>query len=963
MDAALLTAMISLRLLGEPDVTVDGHVQPLAADTSLWLLTLLASAAEAVPREELLELLYPDTEEGAARNRLRQALHRARTRPWGAGVVATPGDVQWRASSDVRTFREACRVGRWADALAVFRGPLLGTRRPAGLPAFEAWLDLERDDLQQLWIDAALSHAEALEASGQPGAAQPWLAQVMAVSPYHEDAVQLSLRCAARLGDVPGAAQIYERFRTLLRRELGVVPTETTTALYGAVRAGRVAATEPPRPGAPRTPLIGRQAELGTLLARLDDPACRLLSLTGPGGAGKTRLALELLRRSSPRPVGAHLVALEAATSVPAVLSAVAAALGLASGSSEVPETQVIAALQAGPALLALDNLEHLLAGETRDGLLALLTRLLAAAPGVQLITTSRIRLGLQDEWVTTLGGLELPATPTLEGAAQSGAVRLFLERARRVSPELALTPQTLDGLLTVTTQTGGLPLALELTAGWLGALTLEDVAAELHRGLDDVGSDAADRPARHRSLRATFDQSWALLPRGAQVMLARLSVCRGGFDLGAARTVGGGSLQTLLVLGDHSLLTRDLGGRYALHAVIREFAAQQPDLPGEHAAASAAHATYYAGLARDAAPHLHGPEQQRWLARLHTEHANLQAALAHLAGAGDTASALALAADLHWFWYVRGHHRDGYDHLTTALALPGGPDAARARALCAAGSLARDLGHHAATRRHLEDALTLARALTLPTLEAQAHHGLALLDRELGALDAALEHLHVAETLQRGGPDMWGLATTLNDLGIAQALQGDTAQARRLFQESLALKERIGDRQGVAYALANLGNVTESLTDFRRLTEQSLEIKRELGDRQGTANSLFNLADLHVNAGELPLARTQLTEALQLYVQLGRHRGTAAALLEFAKLCAAEGDPRRCVTLAGAADALARATGVPMQGVDISAVLLAARRDCGPDADDLYLQGQLLPLAGAIQRAIAPPGTAITPA
>ena len=957
MDDPQCTSPTTLNLLGVPEISVQSQSVLLAADTSLWLLTLLGSTAQPLPRGEILALLYPEAEEGVARNRLRQALHRLRSRPWGTEVVATPGELHWRGHCDVRTFRDACAAGRWVEALAAYRGPLLGHLQPTAAPAFETWLDVERDDLQQLWIEAALSHAEALEVGGQPGAAQPWLAQVMSLSPFHEEAVQISLRCAALMGDIHGATQVYERFRTLLRRELGVVPAETTTALYGAVRAGPPQVVEPPRPGAARTPLIGRQTELEELHTRLDDPACRLLSLTGPGGAGKTRLALELLRRSAPRPAGTHLVPLETATSVPTVVSAIMSALNLTVDRSLAPESQLTAALQSGRMLLALDNLEHLLTGDTRRDLLALLTRLLAAAPEVQLITTSRIRLGLQDEWVMPVGGLDLPIAPTIDGAAQSGAVRLFLERARRVQPDVSLTPHTLDSLLTVVEQTGGMPLALELTAGWLGTLTLTDVAGELRRGLNDVSSSAPDRPARHRSLQTAFDQSWALLPQDARVMLARLSVCRGGFDLEAARAVGDAGLQTLLVLGDHSLLTRDLGGRYTLHAVIREFAsARLRGLPLEEAAARAAHAAHYTGFAGRAAPHLRGPDQQHWLTRLDAEHDNMRTALAHFVDAGDAAGALTLAADLHWFWYVRGHHHEGHGHLITALALPGGPDQRRCPALCAAGSLARDLGHYAATRVHLEEALALSRVLRRPMLEAQAHHGLALLDRELGALQDAQNHLRIAETLQRAVPDDWGLATTLNDLGIALALQGNAAQARILFQDSLTLKERIGDRQGVAYALANLGNVTDALDDFQRLTEQSLEIKRGLGDRQGTANSLFNLADLHINAGRLSVARAQLTEALQLYVQIGRQRGTAATLLGFAKLSAAEGDPRRCMILAGAADALLAATGVPMQGVDIGDVLSEARLACGTAGDDLYLWGRLLSLSGAIEQATATP-------
>jgi tetratricopeptide (TPR) repeat protein len=394
----------------------------------------------------------------------------------------------------------------------------------------------------------------------------------------------------------------------------------------------------------------------------------------------------------------------------------------------------------------------------------------------------------------------------------------------------------------------------------------------------------------------------------------------------------------------------------------VQQYAAEHlQQRPDEEQQTRRAHAAWFTALAAESAPHLHGPDQAQWLTRLQNEHDNLRATLAWILAEGDAPQALALTVALHWFWYVRGHHHEGRSGLAAALALPSGAEVAaglmsvRAAALSRAGGLARDLGDSVLARRWQEEALELARQGGWPALEAEALHGLGLSCREQGQLDEARHLLQQAETLQRGLQEPWGLATTLNDLGIVFALHGGSGQngalpdhlerARQLFAESLVLKQNIGDRQGVAYALANLGNVTKDLGEFQRLTEQSLEIKRELGDRQGVANSLYNLADLHLNRGELAAARRQLGEALELYWQLGRTRSIVAALMSFARLSSAEGDSETCLTLAGAAESLRQRADFTTPGIQIDDVLAQAHAQTEAAGADLFRRGQAMPL------------------
>jgi len=957
-----------LELLGPPFGVHGAQRADLPADATLWLLTFLACHDEPVSRSELLSLLYPDTDEGTARNRLRNLLHRVRHLDWmpaGAesGLEASGPLLRWTGRTDVMAFRQACLAANWPAALELYRGPLLAGRRPDGLPAFEDWLAAERENLQEGWLEAVLYHAGELEHLGRAAEALSWSERLLALSPYSEGAVQTALRCASALGDRHRAEQIYLHHRRQLQQDLGLEPTDETTRLYQAALAP---AAQPPVPRVPQRSLstsrpqrgsgptiFGRQDELSWIQEWVRQPGKRLLTLVGPGGAGKTRLSLAALAERDPC-LTAFFVPLEAATSVEMMISTVASTLGLTLGSADSPEQAVCSVLQTEPHLLVLDNLEQLLASSQRSGVLALLTHLLDQAPHLRLLVTSRVRLGLQAESVLTLGGLDYPSDNLLDSAARSGAVRLFIERASRVRPGFALNAQNMGDLIRICELTEALPLALELCAAWMGTFEPQDLAAELASGFDVLEGGASDRPERHHSLRATFEHSWRLLSGQEQRVLARLSVFRGGFERQAALAVTDTGLRPLLTLADHSLIRRDLMGRYSLHEMIRQYASERLQIrPEEESQARAAHGRWYAALATEAAAFLHGPDQVSWLSRLETEHDNLRAALAWNLAENDPASALRMTLALHWFWYVRGLHQEGQQWLKATLALNGGSDVERARALSRMGGLARDLGEYEEAQRALEAARTSARWCSDLALEAEALHGLGLICRERGQLEEARALFEQAAILQRPLMDPWALASTLNDLGIVWCHEGQLDRARPLFQESLRLKEQIGDRQGVAYALANLGNTMDDLGEYQRLTKQSLEIKRELGDRQGIANSLFNLADLHVDQGQLAAARLELHEALTLYWQLGRRRSVAAALTGYAKLLEHEGQSAACLRLCGAADALLESLGVPAQGFGQGSFQDAARASVGPAADELYRLGSMLTPEQAVSQAL----------
>ncbi len=1000
-----------VQLLGTPRWVQDGVPTALPRDGSLWLIAFLNAHDEFVSREEVLEMLYPEVEPGTARNRLRQLLHRTRALGWASGLESDAHGLRWNARCDVRDFRHAFAQGDWARAVGVYRGAFLEGYRVYDLPEFEAWLDSERENLQAAWRDAALNRAAELERAGAHIEAIPLLERTLEFDPYAEEAVQALLRCTVGSGHVSLATKVYQDFRTRLERDLGIEPEATTARLLesllestGALEANQ---PEPVQTGtaqasssrgplsvrgargvrAPLTSFLGREAELEAIRTQLADPVCRLLTLTGPGGMGKTRLALEVAAMQ--REVFAadvRFVPLEAASSDQAVVFAIAEAFGLGLVGADEPGRQLKEFLRDRTCLVVLDNLEHLLASDAREPTLDLMLGMLEEAGNLKLLVTSRHRLELQAEWVVPLEGLPIPTSGTLEAARRSSSARLFVERAARVRPGFALSAVNAPAVARICRLRDGLPLGLELAAAWVGALEPEEIAADLEAsanrmGADLVGADLmgaapADRPQRHHSLRAAFEHSWRLLPLEERDALARLSVFRGGFERTGAARVAGASLRALMGLVNKSLLRRTIEGRFNMLEVIRQYATEALHrLPQLEASVRQSHAEYVLAFVEETASRLRGPEQARALERLDTQHDNARAALRWALETASVDVSLRLTSGLHAFWDVRGHHREGHAFLEAALALPGAKaaTASYAETLFGAGWLECELGEYDPARAHLENALRVWGALGQPAKEAQALHGLGMISRELGNLDAAQAQFERAAAIQREQSERWGLATSLNNLGIVRLLRDDQAGARTYFQESLRLKEAIGDFQGAAYALANLGLATEDAAERRALTERSLEMKRELGDRQGVANSLFNLGALDLEtldfelgnpepgnpqALNLQTARDKLTESLDLFWQLGRRRAIAAALAALAQLSALEGRFEVCARLTGAVDALIQASGFQLQGVNQAALdsqLERARLALGDAAfNRARAHGALIRLEDAVAQALS---------
>jgi len=753
----------------------------------------------------------------------------------------------------------------------------------------------------------------------------------------------------------------------------------------------------------PSTPLIGRTAERAAVHAAL--AAARLVTLTGVGGIGKTCLALRAAREAADAarfPDGVAFADL-APLRDPALLApTLARALGLAEQPALAPEAQLTQALRDRALLLVADNLEHLLE-ET-----PLLGRLLAAAPRLRILATSRVPLRLYGEHEIRVPPLPLPtngAATGVDGAglpsdpADSEAMQLFVARARAVAPGFAPQGAERAAVAAICAALDGLPLAIELAAARVKLFPPATLLSRLGARLALLTDGPRDRPERQRTLRAALDWSYALLTSEERALFARLGVFAGPFDAAAAAAVcapdddvraAGGSwgltpevdaivvdpradwmVGLLVALADQSLLEVAPGPipRFRLLETVRAYALAHLVEEGAREAIGERHLRYYRALAETAGAALRGPEQGAWLARLEAEHANLRAALAWARDRGATAEGLRLAGALWRFWELHGHLREGQGWLEAALAAQGDtPDPvllpARARALRGAGRLAWQQGDYTrAVARHAE-ALALWRRLGDEQGVASALTSLGNVASRQGD-DARAVALHAESlALRRRLGDTSGVAIALGNLGRVALQQGDDTRAAALLEESLALQRRLGDTWGVAAALSGLGRVAARQGDYDRATtllEESLTLKRALGDPWGSATALSHLGRVAFLQGDGARAATLLGESLRLGGTIGTWDRVAEALESLAAV-AVRSRPRAAARLGGAAAALRAALDLPLlqdQRASHDRMAQAARAALGEDVfAAAWAAGQARPLeetiAGALEETIA---------
>ncbi len=587
-----------------------------SANNQGLLVYLALNSDKPLPREVLATLFWPEESEQTAHNNLRQALHQLRKLLADLAETDTPyllvtrQSVQWNRDSDygldVAHFLQAMEKGDLETAVSHYTGDLL-PGFSCDSAEFEAWLRQEREHLHQLALEAMFELTQTHLQNGRLDKAQTVARKQLSLEPWREQAHRQLMQTFALAGDRGNALAQYERCRQTLWDELGIEPTAETTTLFSEIQTGKYGPAvsadflRPPHKTrhnlpAETTPLIGREVEIDQISQRLNQPEQRLVTIVGPGGMGKTRLALAVAARLLPRyPEGVYFVDLAPLTEPTEIPLAIAAVLGYqAPDKSQELFPQLLKMLSHPKMLLVLDNFEQLLTGA------ALVNEMLQTCPAVSLLVTSRQRLNLASESRYELGGLEFPAHPTLEDVRHFTAVQLFVDNGRRVQPNFSVIPTNVADICRICQLMQGTPLALVLAAAWLELLTPAEIAAEIEKGLDFLTADLADLPLRQRSMQAIFECSWQLMTPAEQAVLAKLSVFRGGFTREAAGQVAGANLRLLLALVNKSLLQRQLeNGRFSMHELLRQFAAAKRRHNDPQGQVDLAHSRYFAALVK----------------------------------------------------------------------------------------------------------------------------------------------------------------------------------------------------------------------------------------------------------------------------------------------------------------------------------------------------------------------------
>jgi predicted ATPase/DNA-binding SARP family transcriptional activator/Tfp pilus assembly protein PilF len=906
-----------LRLLGTP--RFEGtESSELSLERPLWLVAFLACRETWVSREELVLLFWSEADEASGRQSLRQLLYRARSLMFGHHLEAEPLRVRYNGASDAQLFKQALQAQDWVLALELYDGEFLLNANPVGSLEFESWLEFEREELQSGWRNAVLQHAMQLETQGEFATGFQCLDSALKHDPLNDEFVRAMLKLAAKAKLEQAGLSVLERFGREFKHALELDIPEDIQELAANLRAGlntqpiaqdvvrREVKTLSSQSNLPvnMTAFVGRQNELFEARKRVLDPECRLLTLVGAGGIGKTRLSLEVARQSENEfQDGVIFVSLAPLENSALLEATILEALGLKISGDQTQ--QLIESLRDKHLLLVLDNFEHLLEASV------VVSSILEHALKVRVLATSREALGLRGEWVIELEGL--PNPDHFSVLENQDAANLFSTSARRVNSNFKLELGDLPDFSRICKAVAGMPLGLEIASSWTRVLSLSEIAEELEHDPDSLEISSRDLPLRQRSLRAVFEHSWNLLRPVEQAILARLSVFRGGFDRDAALEIAGARLPSLLALVQKSLVQKNPEKRFELHSIVRQYSDRKLELGDRHETL-AKHNRYYLNMLEQAQVGLIGPQMQRYLEAINLEHDNFRAAL-EFGIQFEPAGGAKICYNLEAFWYVRGHHAQGLSWAKRYLEHPDlqQHDATRVQLLFCASSLSKELGHYEDSRAWSLERLLFCQELADTRGQAKTERFLGVLAREQGQLSEARERLERAVQQSKDLNEPMEQSIAKNDLGIVYAYQNELEKAQDCFQKSLVIKREFKDQQGIAYALGNLAQVAFMLGNneyAHQIELESLALKRELGDLQGIANSLANLGENALRDNDYDQARSYFDESLSILRNLGRRFSIAELFQSYVELARLEGQFERSVRLIGAIRNLHRSIG-----------------------------------------------------
>ena len=854
--------------------------------TSPQLLLLLAYLALEGPKDRrfLAELFWLGTKDPPAR--LSVAL--TRLRKGVPGVVEVDSRrVRVSVETDARELLSALERRELSAGIALYGGPFLdGVYLHDWGSELEEWVYATREFVAGRVGEALVSLAETEAGSGRFEAAAARAERALELVGEAADPEMLGrLHALLLAGGAPGAAFVAD--------EAAAFEIEIETSQEGARSRFRRDVIDPAGPIPHNLPasaiaFVGRERELNEIVTLLADAGHRLVTLTGPGGVGKTRLALrvaaEVLHRGT-YPGGVYWVELDSLITSEFIPASMAEVMGVPLQGTDPVLEQVAAAVGEGRVVLLLDNYEHLIDGATVPA------ELLARCPNLKVLVTSRERLNLEEEWLFPVQGLAFPSAEeaVLERPTHFDALRLFIQQARRNRPDYSLTEENLPHVVEICRLVEGSPLGLELAATWIRAMTVPEIAREIERSTDFLTTRTRNVAARHRSIRAAFESSWALLEPREQEALARLSVFRGGFRREAAAEVVGTTIPLLVSLIDKSLLRMTPTGRYdrhpLLYAYMREKLGQDPE---EEARIRERHAAYFAKLLNDRSGGVAGPRQGEVLATVEEELGNVRAAWDWAVTAGREDVIERLLATLEQFYDARSRFHEARDLFERAVAaFEGGPPSparilVHSRLRAELGWFLYRLSDYRSAGDLLHESIETFRRLGDRAELANALHDLARVALTLGDYPEAEGLLEECLAMQSELADIRTVAGVLNSLGMVAYEKGEYQEAGRRFREGIALQQEVGDRRAVATSLLDLGNTAYRLGNYLEAFEylqEGLGHSRDLADRMLEAAYLNGLGNVVQRQGKVDASRRFYLDSLAIRREIGDLRGAATAL------------------------------------------------------------------------------------
>ncbi|RIK37336.1 MAG: hypothetical protein DCC55_24640 [Chloroflexi bacterium] len=880
-------SQLNLYLLGVPRIELNNRPVALSRRKLMALLAYLLVSRQPQRRDTLATLLWPELGQMPARAALRRELHTLTSTIGQDWLYITRDEIGRKATApiwvDVEQFQQLaahwhthhhtdgilCRqcIDALTEAAALYRDDFLTGLTLAGCSDFDEWRAFQAERLRRTFaglIDKLVQTHEQLGAYETAiQLARRRLAADNTDEPIHRDLMRLY----ALAGQPAAALRQYEECVHMLDAELGIAPADETVALYTAIRTRRfpgnvteaknarltsdhpvtLSSDQPvtpspsdpilPSPAAKRhnlpvqgTPFFGRQDEVDAIRQLLMGRAeCRLLTLIGPGGIGKTRLSLQVAQTQieddqTRLADGVYFVPLAAVVDKADLVGAIANAVSCVFHGRDEPQTQLEHFLRPKKLLLVVDNFEHLLDGAQ------LLPALLKSAPELLLLVTSREALELPEEWLYPLGGLTPPSgVETLAEFNTNAAVQLFVQRARQVDARFALSAQNATHVVRICQLVDGMPLGLELAAAWVGTLNVDEIADEIASNIDILASDLRNIPERHRSLRAVFEQTWARLTAGEQRMLRRLAIFRGAFTREAAQQVAGVSLLDISSLVDKSLCHR-YTGRFGIHELLRQFAFEHLD-EDEKSALFAQHSRYFGELLASHQPSIMTAAEGAMVRTIADEFDNILAGWRYLLntiqqkGATEESDRLlgGYVPVLAAYFDRRSLFWEGRRLFEAAISIL----------------------NEAPSKRTAENGATYEALLQLQIERA----GMGM---HLGRYQEAKEILLALLPVLRTGTNRRQLADALTYLGPAQMRLGEYVEVERYLEEAVHIYEQLGLRLASTWPVINLGlvkSLREQFDEARAYYQKAVEIYEEVGYATGLARCLSNIGSTYVGA------------------------------------------------------------------------------------------------------------------